>query len=98
MSSLSLARDTLGLLFVSGESANFQIDMFGKRGQNRSKNGQPMGVLSQEKKAKLEGEDEAKFGTGTSSNDVIERGDVNQERSMSELQIVVNDTQSDSIQ
>ena len=61
MSSLSLARDTLGLLFVSGESANFQIDMFGKRGQNRSENGQPMGNLSQEKKAKLEGEDEAKL-------------------------------------
>ena len=89
MSTVSLARDTLGLLFVSGESANFQIDMFGKRGQNRSENGQPMGNLSQEKKAKLEGEDEAKFGTGTSSNDVIERGDVNQERSMSELQMSV---------
>ena len=50
-----------------------------------------MGNLSQpqEKKAKLEGEDEAKLGTGTSSYDVIERGDVNQERSMSELQMSV---------
>ena len=46
--------------------------MFGKRGQNRSENGQPMGNLSQpqEKKAKLEGEDEAELGTGTSSYDV----------------------------
>ena len=50
-----------------------------------------MGNLSQpqEKKAKLEGEDEAKLGTETSSNDVIERGDVNQERSVSELQMSV---------
>jgi len=56
-----------------------------------------MGNLSQpqEKKAKLEGEDEAKLGTETSSNDVIERGDVNQERSVSELQMSVAKTEKE---